>query len=99
MRMLLRVNVPVEAGNSAIKDGSLAKTMTSVLEELKPEASYFLTENGKRTCLIVFDLKSPSDIPSIAERFFIAFNADVQFTPVMDAADLAAGLQKVSAGV
>ena len=53
MRMLLRANVPVEAGNSAVKDGSLQRVMSSVIEQLKPEAPYFLTEGGKRTALIV----------------------------------------------
>ena len=48
MRMMLRWTVPVERGNQAIKDGTLARTIQALLEELKPEAAYFWPENGKR---------------------------------------------------
>jgi hypothetical protein len=99
MRTLLKVSIPVEAGNNAIKDGTLAKTMGAMLERLKPEAAYFLADNGKRTGLIVFDLKSPADIPSIAEPFFLGFDADVTFSPVMDAADMQAGVERAVAAV
>jgi hypothetical protein len=40
----------------------------------------------------VFDLKDPSEIPSIAEPFFLNFNAKVAFCPVMNAEDLQKGL-------
>ena len=99
MRMLLKVTIPVEAGNSAIKDGTLSKTMGAVLERLKPEAAYFYADNGKRTGLMVFDMESPADIPSIAEPFFIGFNATVEFTPVMDVADMQAGVERAMAAV
>ena len=56
MRMMLRWTVPVERGNETIKDGSLAQTIESLLEELKPEAAYFWPENGERAGLMVFDM-------------------------------------------
>jgi len=40
--MLLRVSVPVEAGNGAIKAGKLGSTVEKILAKLKPEAVYFL---------------------------------------------------------
>ena len=36
MRRMLKVTVPVEAGNKGIKDGSLARAMQSTAERLKP---------------------------------------------------------------
>jgi hypothetical protein len=42
VRMMLHVTIPVEQGNKAIKDGSLAKTFQSFMEEHKPEAAYFI---------------------------------------------------------
>ena len=98
MRMMLKASIPVEGGNNAVKSGELPKVMQHLLETLKPEAAYFTTERGRRTALIFFDLKSPSDIPSIAEPLFQGTNADVQFTPVMNADDLRAGLQKALGG-
>jgi hypothetical protein len=88
MRFLLKVSVPVEAGNAAAKDGSLPKNIQSILAEQKPEAAYFYEENGKRTFLVVVNLTDPSEIPAVAEPWFLAFNAAVEFHPAMNADDL-----------
>ena len=93
MRTILKVSMPVEKANQAIKDGSLPRTMTSFMDEHKPEAAYFYAENGQRTALFVFDLKDPTQIPSVAEGFFTSLNAHVTFSPVMNAADLKKGLE------
>ncbi len=60
--------------------------------ELKPEAAYFVALEGKRTNFIFVDLPDPSKIPAVAEPFFMAFSAEVDFYPAMNAEDLAKGL-------
>ncbi len=97
MRMMLRWTVPVERGNEAIKDGSLAGAMQSLLEELKPEAAYFWPEDGERAGMIVFDMEDSSQIPAIAEPLFMNLDAAVEFLPVMNADDLKSALEKVAA--
>lgn len=92
MRTLLRVTLDVVASNKAINDGSLPKIIESTIQKLKPEASYFYTIHGKRGCMIVFDMKDPSEIPQIAEPLFTQLNAEVEFHPVMNADDLQKGL-------
>jgi hypothetical protein len=47
MRVMMTVSIPVEAGNKALEDGSLPKTMMAFVEQMKPEAAYFMPENGK----------------------------------------------------
>jgi hypothetical protein len=66
------------------------------MQALQPEAAYFTALDGKRTSLIVFDLKEPSQIPSIAEPFFGAVNASIELTPVMTIEDLQPGLQEAA---
>jgi hypothetical protein len=90
MRMMMQMTIPVEAGNRAARAGSLGATLEKLLEPLKPEAAYFTAgPSGERGGFIVFDLKDTSDIPGIAEPFFLAFNAKIIFLPVMNAEDLA----------
>ena len=88
MRFILKIEFSVEAGNAGIKDGSLAKTIQSILDDLKPEAAYFLALDGKRSALIVIDIEDAAQIPAVAEPWFLAFNASVEFLPAMTADDL-----------
>ncbi len=97
MRMMLRWTVPVEKGNETIRDGSLATTVQSLLEELKPEAAYFWPENGERAGMMVFDMADTTQIPQIAEPLFMNLDAAVEFLPVMNADDLRTALEKVAA--
>ena len=94
MRFLLKVQMPVEAGNKSISDGSLPKLIESTLQKLKPEASYFFAEGGKRTAYIFFSMDDASQIPQIAEPFFMGLNASVELIPVMNAEELKEGLKK-----
>lgn len=90
MRMLLRVSIPVETGNAAAKDGTLGSKIEGILANLKPEAAYFFADDsGQRCGSVVFDLKDPSEIPAVAEPWFLAFNAQVSLRPVMTPQDLA----------
>jgi hypothetical protein len=96
MRMMLRWTVPVERGNETIKDGSLARTLESLMEQLKPEAAYFWPENGERGGMMVFDMADPSQIPQIAEPLFLNVDAAVDFAPVMNPDDLKKALEIVA---
>jgi len=89
--MLLRVSIPVESGNAAVRSGTLGKTIQSILTDLKPEAAYFAEEYGQRTAYIFFDMKESSQLTAIAEPWFLAFNAKVQLHPAMNLEDLKNG--------
>jgi len=91
MRMLLRAVIPNETGNAAVRNGTLGPTITKILADLKPEAAYFVaTDSGERCAVIVFDMKESSELPKVAEPWFLAFNAQVTVRPTMTPADLAA---------
>ena len=88
MRFLLKVNIPVETGNAAVKAGTLGTTIQSILADLKPEAVYFTDNDGQRTGYLFLDMQEASQIPAIAEPWFLAFDASIEMHPVMVPADL-----------
>jgi hypothetical protein len=87
MRFLVKVSFPVEAGNAAAKKDGF-KVIQSILQEQKPEAVYFVAENGKRTGIMIINMDDASEIPAFAEPWFLAFNAAIEATPAMVPADL-----------
>lgn len=92
MRMLLKFEMEVEAGNRAIKEGKLPEVLDHVMGMIKPEAAYFTAIDGRRTGLVFFDMQDPSQIPAIAEPLFMALNATIQFLPVMTPEDVQKGI-------
>lgn len=96
MRMLLKMQMDVEAGSRAIKDGSFGEMLERVMAQIKPEAAYFTAIDGKRTGLIFFDLEDPSQIPAIAEPFFMTVGAAIDLLPVMTPEDVQKGLQEAA---
>ena len=68
MRVLLKGGMPVEKGNAAVKSGALQKTIESTMKALKPEAAYFFPdENGRRSFIMIFDIKESSQLPATVE--------------------------------
>jgi hypothetical protein len=96
MRMMLRFTIPVEKGNQAYKDGSLGKTMETIMKKLKPEAAYFAPMDGKRAGMLFFDVAEPSQIIEAVEPLFSGLNAAVELVPVMNGDDLRKGLAKAT---
>jgi len=96
MRTMMTITIPVAAGNAAITSGKIGPILERAFEQLKPEAAYFSTGHGSRQAMFVFDLADTTDIPSIAEPFFLELEADIKLCPVMNAEDLKAGLAKMA---
>jgi hypothetical protein len=96
MRMLVDIQLPIEPFNTRVKEGTAAKIMQKILGDIKPEAAYFTARDGKRGGTIVIDVADASNIPAIAEPFFLHFNASVSFHPCMTPDDLAkSGMEKL----
>ena len=89
----------VQAANEAAKAGKLGSTIQSILSDLKPEAAYFVEEQGKRTCYMILDMKEVSELPAVAEPWFLAFKATVEARPAMTPADLAKAAPAIEAAV
>lgn len=91
MRTMIEFEIPAEAGNAAIKTGSLQQTMGKVMEDLRPEAAYFGIRNGKRGGFIFVDLPQAADMSRIAEPIF-QLGGSVVMSPIMTIQEVAAGL-------
>ena len=94
MRMIVDVNFPLEPFNTLVRNGTVGQKIQQILADLKPEAVYFSERNGKRGGIFIVDVSEPSQVPAIAEPFFLTFDASVEFHVAMTPEDLgAAGLE------
>ena len=99
MRFLVKVHIPVEAGNAAAKAGKLGTTIQSILADVKPEAVYFTDDKGQRTAFLFLDIQDASHIPAIVEPWMLAFNASIEMHPVMVPDDLTKAGSAIEAAV
>lgn len=88
MRMLLHAIFPNEPFNTLVRSGEAGEILKNIMDDLKPEAVYFTEEDGMRAAVLVVNLVSPSDVPKIAEPFFLKFDAECRMRIVMSPADL-----------
>ena len=86
--MLMHTKIPHDKFNAAVKDGTAGQKIQRILEETKPEAVYFTEYDGRRGAIMIVDVDNPSKVPSLAEPWFLLFNADVEFHIVMSPEDL-----------
>jgi len=94
--MLLSVTLPHQPFNAAVKEGTAASKLNSILEATKPDAVYFTERNGRRGAVVVLDVADASKIPSLVEPWMMVFEADIELRPVMTPDDLKrAGLDEV----
>ena len=87
--MMMMVEFPLEPFNAAVRNGTAGHTMKKILDDAKPEAAYFGERDGKRGGILIVDVAKPSDVPRLAEPWFLNFNAEVRFRIVMKPEDLA----------
>ena len=98
MRFLMRISWDVEAGNAIIRSGKLGQVVQSILAErnLRPRLT---AEGGQRGGIIVVNISDVSQIPALAEPWFLTANAKVEFIPAMTPEDLAKASPSIEAAV
>jgi hypothetical protein len=89
MRMLMHVHLPLEPFNTAVRDGSAGPKIQRIIEAIQPEAVYFSEQDGKRGGVLVVNVEDSSQVPALAEPWFLFFNAEVEFRIAMTPEDLA----------
>jgi hypothetical protein len=94
--MLMHVVFPLEPFNSAVRDGSAGQKIRSIMEAIKPEAIYFTEQDGHRGAVAIVHIDQASQIPALAEPWFLYFNAECKIRIAMTPEDLQkAGLDEL----
>jgi hypothetical protein len=88
MKYLVKLTIPIDAGNAALADKQFGAKMKQYLSDVKAEAAYFTAVNGQRGGYIFLDMDDASQIPAVAEPLFFWLKADLEFVPVMRPQDL-----------
>lgn len=83
MRLMLRFVIPVDKGNEAEADGSLAIAIKNLVEQIKPEAAYFHLQDGKRAGTVFFEESDQTRMPVINEPLFAKLNASIDIQPAI----------------
>jgi hypothetical protein len=99
MKFIMKVRMPMDKANEALSDPQFGHKMNELLTEIKAEAAYFTTLNGQRGAYIVVNMNDASEMPAVAEPFFLWLNADVDWFPVMRPEDLAKAGPSIGAAV
>jgi hypothetical protein len=96
MRIMFKISLPVETFNQLAREGTVGQKIGMILEETKPESIYFTGNQYGRGAIAVFDLQDGSDIPRVAEPWFLIFNAEIEYGPAITPEELMkAGLEEI----
>jgi len=89
MKFIVQLTIPNEPFNTYVREGVAGAKMGRVMEETKPVSAYFTaTPGGTRGGVLVYEMKDGSDIPALAEPWFLQFNATMTITPAMTPEEL-----------
>jgi hypothetical protein len=90
MRFLMKVSIPVEAGNAFLASKpDFGQILSEILESQRAESVFFTAYGGQRTLFYVVNIENNAQMPAIAEPWWFLANASVEFLPAMTPDDLA----------
>lgn len=88
VRMMLKVQIPVEAGNRAIENGTMGSIFEALMKKIKPEAAYFSQEDGLRTAYFVYVIDGTFEFAEIHEPLIQGLGARVFDQPALNWDDI-----------
>jgi hypothetical protein len=91
IRMMLKVQIPAQSGNTAIEAGNQAKIFENLMDRIKPEAAYFTQEDGLRTAYFVYIVHDTAEFAAVHEPLIQGFGALVYDQPALTWDELKAG--------
>lgn len=88
MRLIMRFSIPVQKGNAAASDGTLARALKSLVDKVSPEAAYFHLDDGARAGTLVFDADDQLNLAEINEPLFSQLDANIDVQPAISLDEL-----------
>ena len=88
MKMLVNVTLPLEPFNTMVKNGTAGENIGRIIEDTKPEFIYFTEINGNRSAVMLVEVANASSVPSVAEPWYLVFEAVCEFKIAMSPDDL-----------
>jgi hypothetical protein len=88
MRFLMTFKIPHEPFNKLVRDGVAGQKLGRIVEETRPEQIYFTEQDGHRAGVAVYEIKDATKFCTIAEPWFLSFNAECRFSLAMTPDDL-----------
>lgn len=95
MRFLLAISLDTDLANDAIRDGSIGETMEQILADIKPEAAFFGLKDGTRGVYLIVNITDGSQMPAVAEPFFLAFGATIDAIPIFNIEELGKAMSAI----
>lgn len=92
MRCLVKATIPVEAGNALVRDPQFGKRFEAIMQDIKPEAAYFSISHGQRGMYLIVNVNDTAQFARVVEPLWLAFNCDVEITPVVTADDMGSAM-------
>lgn len=99
MRFLITFSFPSETGNKKIAQPEFGAQFGALFKEIGAEAAYLCPVGGQRGGYVVVNFTDASMIGSIAEKFWLWLNADIEITPVMVPDDLVKAMPEIKTSV
>jgi len=71
-----------------VNNGTSGEILKRVIDDIKPESIYFSEQDGCRCAVMIVEVADASAVPSIAEPWFLNFEAHCEFRIAMTPDDL-----------
>jgi len=95
MKYIVEVSIPHEPFNTFVREGTAGQKIGETIDAIGPEAFYFTDKGQGRGAIMIVNIDDGSQIPHVAEPWFLTFDASVNWHIAMLPQELReAGLEK-----
>ena len=91
MKILFKISFPVERFNELARKGTAGQKLASILEATKPESIYFTGGQSGRGVVAVYDFADGSQVPAVAEPWFLTFDAHIEYSVAISGQEMEKG--------